>query len=168
MLAITILMVTSHQIHAGSNPKTTSTQSNQPSSSSKLIVVQKNALDLVREFQSLEESLIFPENNLLVVFMQQDFGAQLLLRKIDFYLDNRLIESYFYQEMDLEKLMDRGVLRVASLLVTPGEHIIAIEIHSINRQPLKNELRLTKYSKPQFVSLNLSGSKMLLKEWEGF
>ncbi|VAX01467.1 hypothetical protein MNBD_GAMMA22-1967 [hydrothermal vent metagenome] len=124
------------------------------------------ALELLENIFSLEESLLQPENDQLVVLMKQELGAQLLLSKIKLYIDTKLVQTYHYKNNDLEKLMNRGVLRLVTVLMTPGMHTIDIELYSLSHSPIKQKLKFKKDLHPMFVSLGLVGTKIKLDQWK--
>lgn len=129
-------------------------------------VVNLQALELLENIFSLEESLLHPENDQLVVLMKQELGAQILLQKTTLYIDGKLVKSYTYKGNDLEKLMSRGVLRFATLLVPPGVHSIEVEMFSLNQKPIKRTLLFKKNPRPQFISLGLVGTQIALEKWQ--
>ncbi len=163
---ITLLFVFSVIVHAG---ESSSLKSAKPTITAVLDdsrVTNQQALDLLENIFSLEESLIQPENDQLVVLMKQELGAQILLTKIKLYIDKKLVKTYHYKGNDLEKLMSRGVLRLVTLLITPGVHTIDIEMYSLSHSPIKQKLTFKKDLHPMYVSLGLVGTQIKLNKWK--
>lgn len=127
---------------------------------------QKDALLLLKDIYALEESIIFPENDQLIVFMKQNYRAEVLLQQLNVHIDGQLIKSLQFQMGDLEILMNRGMLRLAALLVPPGKHLVEVEILTVNTGPIKQKFDFDKLSRPQFINLSLAGKKIVLEEWK--
>lgn len=126
----------------------------------------QRALSLLRELYSIEESMIYPENDQLVLMMAQQYGAHALLQRVDLYIDKKLVVSHQIGMSDLEKLMNRGIFRIASRLVPPGLHIIDVEFFSFSQKnPVKNQFKFNKQPYPQFIRLSLNGGQIALDDW---
>ena len=125
----------------------------------------QRALSLLRELYSIEESIIYPQNDQLELQMSQQNGATVLLERVDVYIDNKLIVSHQIEMADLEVLMNRGVFRLTARLVPPGEHVIDVEIFSFMQVPVKNRFTFNKQPYPQFISLSLNRDQMALDDW---
>jgi hypothetical protein len=125
----------------------------------------QQALSLLRELYSIEESIIYPENDQLIFMMAQQYGAQVLLERVDVYIDKKLVISHQLEMGDLEILMNRGIFRLGARLVPPGYHLIDVEIFGFSQVPTTNQFKFNKQSFPQFVSLSLKGNQITLDNW---
>ncbi len=131
--------------------------------------LQHESIGLLEDIYLTESSILFPQTNLLVVILSQDYGATLLLEKLELSLDGEQVAVHRYTERDMERLMRRGVQTIYTTLIPPGSHSVGARLHGTGFSggpSIADELQFRKRSRPLFVEVVITGSEMRLRQWD--
>ncbi|RRJ84274.1 hypothetical protein [Aestuariirhabdus litorea] len=131
--------------------------------------LQQETIGLLDDIYLTESSILFPQTNLLVVILSQDYGATLLLEQLELSLNGEQVAVHRYSERDMERLMRRGVQTIYTTLIPPGAYSIGARLHGTGfagGPSITSDLQFHKGSRPLFVEIVISGSQMVLKQWD--
>lgn len=129
---------------------------------------QLDAQTLLHDIYVTESSLLFPQTNLLVVMLTQEYGAQILLERLELSIDDRPVEAHRYTGEDLEKLMNRAHQVIYTALIPPGFHTLDAKLYGMGLAGgprIETEFSIDKGSYPLFVELSISGDALGHRVW---
>jgi hypothetical protein len=130
--------------------------------------VQLASLNLLNEIFITETSILFPQTDLFVVMLAQDYGAQILLQKLELMIDGSLVKTHHFNGHDMERLMDRGEQTIHTSLLAAGHHTLGVKLYGLGflQGPMiEGDFSLKKGAQPHFVELSISGKAMRFNEW---
>jgi len=84
-----------------------------------------SVLNLNRDLLILEEELLYPPNNQVVVYLSMDIGQFFNLDAVKLEIDNKLVASDLYTDKQIKALYRGGVQRLYMGNLKTGEHEIA-------------------------------------------
>lgn len=83
---------------------------------------KRDAIQLNRDLQVLEEELLYPANTQLAVFVSLDVGKAFTLESVQISLDDKVVTNYLYKPQELQALQRGGVQRLYLANMKVGEH----------------------------------------------
>lgn len=131
--------------------------------------LQIAASDLLTEFYLTEHSILFPQNDLIMVMFSQIQGARIFLHYAEFYIDDELIETYKYPMWKVELLAHYSAVQpMFTTLLPNGEHSIKIRIYGLamgGDRFVEAEKVIHKTDKPLYLQLSNGFREIVLTEW---
>lgn len=92
----------------------------------KVQTLKKEALDLSRDLIELEQSLIFPDNTQIAVFLSAEMGNLFRLDSVQLQLDDQVVANHLYTEAERNALMRGGVQRLHLGNIGFGQHQLVL------------------------------------------
>lgn len=131
---------------------------------------QVGAVRLLEGLYASEESLLLPANDrLLVVFLKQDADVQALLHKVEFRIDNRVLQVYAHQIGDLEKMTNGAVIPLHATLLSAGKHTCGVSITGLDNDDSDGpaEATFSFVSGPQshFIEVRITRDGIQFRDW---
>ena len=110
--------------------------------------------------QRLEDSLLFEDNDRLVVFMSVPSGGKMILDEVVLFLNGQEVVRYPYSGAELLKFQGRGEQVLYATRVPPGKHSIRLEAKMIEgrMKPMTKPYTFEKGRGGKFVEVQIVGS----------
>ncbi len=128
-----------------------------------------NAQGLLKQIYATEHSILYPHDDLVTVLFSQRIGARIFLHYAEFYINDKLIETYKYQMGKVELLAHyRAVQPMFTTLLSPGEYVVRVRIYGLamgGDRFVEAEHVIQKGGKPLFLELNNSFREIAVSEW---
>lgn len=83
---------------------------------------KRDAIQLNRDLQVLEEELLYPASTQFAVFVSLDAGKSFALDSVQISLDDKVVTNYLYKPQELQALQRGGVQRLYLANLKVGEH----------------------------------------------
>ncbi len=83
---------------------------------------KRDAIQLNRDLQVLEEELLYPASTQLAVFVSLDVGKSFNLESVQISLDDKVVANYLYKPQELQALQRGAVQRLYLANLKVGEH----------------------------------------------
>jgi len=90
--------------------------------------VKSDVLGIAAELSRLEETLLYPSNTQVAVFIALAEGDPMRLDAVQIQIDGQLVAHYIYSFKELDALKHGGVQRIYAGNVTTGEHKIDVSL----------------------------------------
>lgn len=131
--------------------------------------IEMAASNLLTELYLTEHSILFPQNDLVMVMFSQILGAKIFLHYAEFYINDELIETYKYPMSKLELLAHyRAVQPMFTTLLPAGEHTIKVRIYGLalgGNRYVEAEKVIYKADKPLFLQLDNGFREIEVSQW---
>lgn len=122
--------------------------------------LKKDLIELNRELYQFEESLLYPTDTQLAVFLSISNESSFKLDSIELRLDNKVISSHLYKENELSALKNGGIQRLYVGSLSDGKHKLTAQFNgqgTSSRYFRRNKsLNFTKAPKAKFIQLVVS------------
>lgn len=135
---------------------------------SKSRALQMDATGLLFDFYYTEQSILFPEYDLVTLQFNQEYGAQMLLQRLELSINGQPVEQFEYNFGDIERLMAGGYQRLYATLLPNGTHQIKARLHGIGfRQGpyLEGEALFEKGAMPLQLHMRVQGARLVFEQW---
>ena len=138
--------------------------------------LKKDVLKLNRELFQLEETLLFPTNTQVAVFLSLDIGKFFDLDAVQVKIDDKTVSNYLYTRRELDSLRRGGVHRIYFGNLRAGAHELVAFF--TGRGPQGRDYRrgatleFKKTAGPKYIELRIRDVKskqqpeFVVKEWE--
>jgi hypothetical protein len=90
--------------------------------------LKKEVLKVNRDLQVLEEGLLYPHNQQLMVFVSIVDDASFLLKDVRLQLDGQVVAAHTYTRGEEKALHEGGVHRVYVGGIRDGEHTVLVKV----------------------------------------
>lgn len=84
--------------------------------------LKKDAVELNKDLTHLEEEVMFPEATQVNVFLSMDIGDFFTLESVKLKLDDKLVASHLYTQLESSALVKGGVQRLYLGNIGAGKH----------------------------------------------
>lgn len=110
--------------------------------------------------QQLEDSLLFEDNDRLVVFLSIPHGARMILDELALFLNGQEVARYPYTGAELLKFQSRGEQIFYATRIPPGRHSLKLEARVVQGRlkPMAQPYIFQKGRGGKFVELQLVGA----------
>ena len=127
-------------------------------------VLKKEVLELNRDLRLLEEDVLYPDDQQLVVFVSPPASAATRINRVTINLGGQLLSQHEYSTKEFAALQKGGVHRLYQGRLETGSHYLDVEIagRRANGEAFVAETlaKITKRAAPKFLELQLvSGSE---------
>ncbi|RMF14438.1 MAG: hypothetical protein D6758_11515 [Gammaproteobacteria bacterium] len=134
----------------------------EPSLQAQAAQLKQEVVELNREIYELEESLLFPADTQLVVYVAMDSDAPFELDGVELTVDETPVTSYLYSDRELQALKQGGIQRLYMGNVAAGPHTIVAVFNGRgqgNRYMRKAaRLRIDKGADAKYIELRVRSS----------
>jgi len=130
--------------------------------------LQMDATRLLFDFYYTEQSILFPEYDLVTLQFNQEYGAQMLLQRLELSINGELVEQLEYSFGDIERLMAGAHQRLYATLLPAGSHTLKARLYGIGfRQGpyLEGEAQIEKNAMPVQIHMRVQGAKLVFEQW---
>jgi len=130
--------------------------------------LQMDATRLLFEFYYTEQSILFPEYDLVTLQFNQEYGAQMLLQRLELSIDGQLVETLNYSFGDIERLMAGAHQRLYATLLPAGSHSLKARLYGIGFRHgpyLEGETPIEKGAMPLQLHMRVQGTRLVFEQW---
>ncbi len=130
--------------------------------------LQRETLALLDELYFTEQSILYPQQDLLLILFAQDHGADIYLQRLELSIDDKPVEVHYYRGGDLEKLMDNAEQSLFSTLVPAGNHTLRARLYGLGLMSgpyIEGEATIAKGKKALYIKLLIQSNSLAFKEW---
>ena len=126
--------------------------------------IKSDTLRIAAELSQLEETLLYPSNTQVSVFVSLADDETSRLDSVEMQIDGELIAHHIYSFKELEALQKGGVQRIYTGNVPTGEHRLEVSVAGKlpgGRDFTGNEsFRFSKDVEPKLVGVTLAGKDL--------
>ncbi|WP_210396046.1 hypothetical protein [Motiliproteus sediminis] len=130
--------------------------------------LQIEATRLLFDFYYTEQSLLFPEYDLITLQFNQEYGAQMLLQRLEIWLNGNKVDQLEYSFGDIEKLMAGAHQRIYATLLPAGSHTLKARLYGIGFRHgpyLEGEVQIEKAAMPIQLHMRVQGANLVFEQW---
>jgi hypothetical protein len=136
--------------------------------------IKTDVLSIAAELNQLEETLLYPSDTQIAIFVSVAKGEKFRLDAVDIELDGKSVTHHLYTFKELEALQKGGVQRIYVGNARTGEHPLIVTVigKSEGGSDFRKEERftVTKNIGPKLVGVVLAGTgigskPITLKDW---
>lgn len=130
--------------------------------------LQIDATRLLFDFYYTEQSLLFPEYDLITLQFNQEYGAQMLLQRLELWINGEKVDELSYTFGDIEKLMAGAHQRLFATLLPAGSHTLKARLHGIGFRHgpyLEGEVQIEKTAMPIQLHMRVQGAVLVFEQW---
>lgn len=122
-------------------------------------VVEADSMTLLMKHYRLEEELVLPQNDRLMVFLDMPHGGRVILSELTLYLDDKPVVTHSYSSSELMLLQSRNTQPLYVTRLPPGPHSMKIETKTMQGKvrPM-NPYTFIKGPGAKYVEFQLVGS----------
>ena len=128
----------------------------------KAAVLKQEVLTLTKSLDSLEQSLLYPPNVKLGVFLSLSSKSRFKLDSIELFVNDDLVFTHLYEDADIQSLLNGGLQQLYLGSVAPGTHTLTASFNGQGRIggyfKRKKALRFKKSNEARYIQLIVSES----------
>ena len=122
-------------------------------------VLKKEVLELSRDLRLLEEDVLYPDDQQLVVFVSPPADAVIRLNEVTITLGGQQLVRHVYSMQELTALQEGGVHRLYQGRLAAGSHYLDITLAGVKADGeaivAETLAKITKRTAPKFLELQL-------------
>lgn len=131
--------------------------------------LETEALGLLLEHFTFEESLLAPDNDRLTIFVSVPHGSRMVLEQVVLYLNGKPVVTHRYTVGELERFLGEGTQPIYLTRIPQGEHTLRLDVKVMQGvvRPMQT-YRFTKGKASRFVELQIAGElarEVVVFEW---
>lgn len=137
--------------------------------------IKQEIIKINQELYRFQESLLYPANTQLAIFLSYSDNSSFVLDSIEITLDDQLVSSALYRESEIEALKKGGIQRVYLGSLSDGKHKLSMQFNGQGQNDRyfrrKKVLSFVKEEKARYIQLivsdnNLTGEPVFkVKQW---
>ncbi len=157
-LLLFLYLITASRCMADADQEATTPQHAQELDS-EIQVLKNEVLKVNRDLQQLEEDLLYPQDQQLVVFVSIVNDGSVQLKAVRMRLDGQPVATHVYSRGEEAALHQGGVHRIYVGAIRKGEHTLGVVVDGTNTQDAEFNLHesktITKATGIRYVELRL-------------
>lgn len=122
--------------------------------------IKKEIIELNQRLYQFEESLLYPTNTQLAVFLSYSENTTFILDSVELSLNEKMVSSSLYQDAELAALKKGGIQRVYLGSLADGKHKLTVQFNGQGRNERyfrrKKALNFVKEEQARFIQLIIS------------
>ena len=158
-LCLLLYLMAAGRCMADADAEATSSPEHSRELDSEIQVLKKEVLKINRDLQQLEQELLYPHDQQLVVFVSMVNDVPLVLKEVRLQLDGQPVAAHAYSHSEETALHAGGVHRIYVGAIHKGEHALRVMVAGANSQGREFSRResrtITKVSGVRYVELRL-------------
>ena len=128
----------------------------------KAALLKQEVLSLTKSLDALEQSLLYPPDVKLGVFLSLSSKSRFKLDSIELFVNDDLVFTHLYEDADIQSLLNGGMQQLYMGSVAPGTHTLTASFNGQGRIggyfKRKKALRFKKSNEPRYIQLIVSES----------
>lgn len=131
--------------------------------------LETEALGLLLEHFTFEESLLAPDNDRLTVFVSVPHGSRMVLDQVALYLNGKPVVTHRYTVGELQRFLGEATQQIYMTRIPQGEHTLRLEVKVMQGEVRPMQVyRLAKGKASRFVEFQIAGElarEIVVVEW---
>ncbi|MFT5720847.1 MAG: hypothetical protein ACI9W6_001147 [Motiliproteus sp.] len=145
-----------------------------PESAHNALLKQSHSLELtasslLTELYLTEHTIVFPQNDRVMLMFSQSPEAKAFLHYAELYIDGERVDTYIYPRQKLDLLAQQHAIQpLFSTLLPPGEHRLRVRIYGLalgDNHYVEAETVIHKANQPLFLQFDNGFRKIDVTQW---